>query len=132
MTRTLVARLDSVGDVLLAGPAIAAAASDGPVDVLCSPIGRPAAALLPGVDRLIELSAPWILHPAPPVDGAALTELIDTLSAVEYDRAAILTSSHQSALPTAMLLRLAGINRIAAVSNDYSGSLLDHRIPGDP
>ncbi len=32
----------------------------------------------------------------------------------------------------ALLLRLAGINRIAAVSNDYPGSLLDHRIPGDP
>ena len=31
-----------------------------------------------------------------------------------------------------LLLRLAGIGRIAAVSNDYPGSLLDHRIPGDP
>ncbi len=31
-----------------------------------------------------------------------------------------------------MLLRLAGVPRLAAVSNDYPGALLDHRIPGDP
>jgi ADP-heptose:LPS heptosyltransferase len=45
----------------------------------------------------------------------------------------ILTSFHQSALPTALLLRLAGVPVIAAVSDDYPGSLLDvrHRVPDD-
>ncbi len=44
--------------------------------------------------------------------------------------ALILTSFHQSPLPTALLLRLAGISRIAAISTDYPGALLDvrHRI----
>jgi ADP-heptose:LPS heptosyltransferase len=40
---------------------------------------------------------------------------------------------HQSPLPTALLLRLAGVPRIAAISEDYPGSLLDvrHRSEGD-
>jgi ADP-heptose:LPS heptosyltransferase len=32
----------------------------------------------------------------------------------------------------ALLLRLAGVERIVAISHDYAGSLLDLRIPGDP
>src|SRR4029450_12440281 len=44
-------------------------------------------------------------------------------------RALLLTSFHQSALPTAMLFRLAGIPEIAAVSEDYPGRLLDRRLP---
>ena len=43
----------------------------------------------------------------------------------------VFTSFHQSALPLALLLRMAGIGRIAAISDDYPGSLLDvrHRVP---
>jgi ADP-heptose:LPS heptosyltransferase len=132
VTRILVVRLDSVGDVLLTGPAVAAAAKCATVDVLCSSLGRPAAALLPGVDRTIVFDAPWILNPAPPLTADRMQALVDDLASRRYDAAAILTSSHQSALPTAMLLRLAGVPRLAAVSNDYPGALLDHRIPGDP
>jgi ADP-heptose:LPS heptosyltransferase len=132
MRRVLVVRLDSIGDVLLAGPAIAATAAGGSVDVLCSSVGRPAAELLPGVGRTIVFDAPWILQPGPPVTADGLQRLINELGAWSYDAAAILTSSHQSALPTAMILRLAGIPRLAAVSIDYPGSLLDHRLRGDP
>ncbi len=41
------------------------------------------------------------------------------------------TSFHQSALPLALLLRLAGSAAITAISDDYPGSLLDvrHRVP---
>jgi ADP-heptose:LPS heptosyltransferase len=132
MRRVLVVRLDSVGDVLLAGPAVAAAAASSSVDVLCSSIGRPAAELLPGVNRTLVFDAPWILQPAPPVTDADLRRVVDEVRRRGYAAAAILTSSHQSALPTATLLRLAGVPRLAAVSNDYPGSLLDHRLPGDP
>lgn len=132
MSRLLVVRLDSIGDVLLAGPAISVAAESSTVDVLCSSIGRPAAELLPGVERRIVFDAPWILNPAPPLSSRRLGALIDDIRSRNYDAAAILTSSHQSALPTAMVLRLAGVPRLAAVSNDYPGALLDHRIPGDP
>lgn len=132
MTRTLVVRLDSVGDVLLTGPAVAVAAAAGPVDYVASSIGAPAARLLPGVDRVITFDAPWILDPAPEPTEAAIAAFIDSIDGDVYGGAAILTSSHQSCLPTALLLRLAGVGRIAAVSHDYPGSLLDHRIKGDP
>jgi ADP-heptose:LPS heptosyltransferase len=130
--RILVVRLDSVGDVLLAGPAIAVAAASASIDVLCSSLGRPAANLLPGVDRTIVFDAPWILNPAPPIASDRLDAVIAEVARARYDAAAILTSSHQSALPTAMMLRLAGVPRLAAVSHDYPGTLLDHRILGDP
>jgi len=45
----------------------------------------------------------------------------------------VLTSFHQSPLPTALVLRMAGVGRITAASVDYPGSLLDVRLrPGDP
>ncbi len=48
--------------------------------------------------------------------------------------AVVFTSFHQSPLPTALLLRMAGVPRIAAISEDYPGALLDvrHRnVPDD-
>jgi ADP-heptose:LPS heptosyltransferase len=124
----LVARLDSLGDVLLAGPAVrAVAAGAEEVVFLCSPTGAPAARLLPGVARLIELTAPWIADPAPPVQRADLERVIAEVRAAGVDEAVILTSFHQSPLPLALLLRLAGVPRIAAASEDYPGSLLDVR-----
>ncbi|HEY1429530.1 MAG TPA: glycosyltransferase family 9 protein, partial [Candidatus Tumulicola sp.] len=47
--------------------------------------------------------------------------------------AIVFTSFHQSPLPMALLLRLAGVGKIAAISDDYAGSLLDvrHRVPDD-
>ncbi len=51
----LVVRADSMGDVLLTGPAIRAVAAGAErVVLLCSPQGRAAASLLPGVDELVE------------------------------------------------------------------------------
>ena len=119
--RTLVSRLDSMGDVLLAGPAVAALAGLGPVDMLCSHIGEQAAQLLPGVEDVLVFDAAWVLRDAPPIDANAISGLVTAISARGYARAAILTSSHQSALPLALVLRLAGIPEIAAVSLDYPG-----------
>jgi ADP-heptose:LPS heptosyltransferase len=130
--RILVVRLDNMGDVVLAGPAVAALAEIAAVDVLCSAVGRPAARLLPGVDDTVLFESPWIRSPAPPVDRADCDDLVDELAGRGYDAAAILGSSHQSPLPTALLLRFAGIREIAAVSRDYGGALLDHRLRGDP
>ena len=129
----LVARLDSVGDVLLACPAIrAVAAGAGRVTLLCGRRGRAAAELLPGVDEIVEHTAPWIDPEPDPVDRAATLSLVDDLSARRIDRALVLTSFHQSPLPLALLLRLAGVPEIAAVCEDYPGSLLDVRHHFDP
>lgn len=130
----LVVRQDGVGDVLLAGPAVRAVAHGaGRVTFLCGPAGRPAAELLPGVDAVIVHPAPWIDADPEPVDPAAMSRLVADLAARHIEEAAILTSFHQSALPLALLLRLAGVPRVVAVSDDYPGSLLDvrHRVPDD-
>ncbi|MFF0878609.1 HAD-IIIA family hydrolase [Micromonospora aurantiaca (nom. illeg.)] len=128
----LVVRSDAAGDVLVTGPGIRAVAAGAQrVVLLCGPRGRAAAELLPGVDEIIEAPLPWIDAPAPPVDPGAVRALTDRLSEVRADEAVVFTSFHQSALPLALLLRLAGVPRISAISDDYPGSLLDvrHRVP---
>lgn len=131
MTRVLVGRLDSAGDVLLAGPAVrAVAARADEVVFLCGPRGRAAAELLPGIDRLVVFHAPWIDPEPEPVTEDAMLDLVDTVRSMEPDEAIVITSFHQSPLPLALLLRMAGVRTIAAISEDYPGSLLDvrHRI----
>jgi len=130
----LVARQDSVGDVLLAGPAVrAVAAGAGRVTLLCGPRGREAARLLPGVDEVVVAHASWIDAEPERVTRAKVDALVDRLTNLELDQALILTSFHQSPLPLALLLRMAGVPTIAAVSVDYPGSLLDvrHRVDED-
>jgi ADP-heptose:LPS heptosyltransferase len=130
----LVARLDNDGDVLLTGPAIRAVAAGAErVTLLCGPRGRRAAELLPGVDAVVVHRAAWIDLEPVPVDRAAMLALVDELAALEVDEALVFVSFHQSALPLALLLRMAGVPRIAAISEDFPGSLLDlrHRDPGD-
>ena len=128
MAHVLVVRLDSAGDVLLSGPAVrAVAAGAARVTYLCGPQGRAAAGLLPGVDDIVVHRAPWIDPDPQPVSRAAVTALVDDIAGRNVDAAVILSSWHQSALPTALVLRMAGVPTIAAVSEDYPGSLLDVR-----
>jgi histidinol-phosphate phosphatase family protein len=128
----LAVRADSAGDVLICGPAIRAlAARAARVTLLCGSRGRAAAQLLPGVDEIIEWPMSWIDSAAGPVDRAGVTALLTEVSLRGIDEAVIFTSYHQSALPLALLLRLAGVGRISAISDDYAGGLLDvrHRVP---
>src|SRR3954447_7549762 len=132
--RAIVARLDNDGDVLLAGPAVrAVAAGADHVTLLCGPRGAHAASLLPGVDDVVVRRAEWIDPDAPPVDRAGVEAYISVLAGIGADVAVVLTSFHQSALPLALLLRMAGVPRIGAISEDFPGSLLDARVadPGD-
>jgi ADP-heptose:LPS heptosyltransferase len=127
----LVVRQDNAGDVLLAGPAVrAVAAGAGRVTLLCGPAGREAAGLLPGVDEVVVHPAEWIAADPEPVQRARIERRVGELAALRADCALILTSFHQSPLPQALLLRMAGVPRIGAISEDYPGSLLDvrHRV----
>jgi ADP-heptose:LPS heptosyltransferase len=127
----LAVRQDSLGDVLVTGPAIRALAAGGErVTLLCGPRGAAAARLLPGVDDVIVRLAPWIDPEPPAVSGDAIADLLGEVAALDPREAVIFTSFHQSPLPTALLLRLAGVPRVAAISEDYPGSLLDvrHRV----
>ncbi len=133
--RVLVARLDNIGDVLLAGPAVRAVAAHAEhVVLLAGPRGRAGAELLPGVDEVVEWCAPWIDPEPPALTEASVDALVKQVRDLRLDAAFILTSFHQSPLPLALVLRLAGVPWIGAISDDYPGSLLDlrHRVDGDP
>jgi ADP-heptose:LPS heptosyltransferase len=133
MTSVLAVRLDNEGDVLLTGPAIRAlAAGSERVTLWCGPRGARAAELLPGVDDVLVHLAAWIDPEPPPLDRRATLALVERIAGLGVDRAIVFTSFHQSPLPTALLLRLAGVGEIAAISEDYPGSLLDIRHRGLP
>jgi ADP-heptose:LPS heptosyltransferase len=126
--RVLVARLDNAGDVLLTGPAVrAVAASGADVISLTSSAGRAAAELLPGVSRVITFDAPWVAYEPPATDRSVVEQFIDHIAGLHLDEAIICTSYHQSPLPLALILRLAGVPVLAATSVDYPGTLLDVR-----
>jgi ADP-heptose:LPS heptosyltransferase len=130
----LIARLDNAGDVLLQGLLVRAVAQAADrVVFLASPQGTAAAELLPGVDEVITWHCPWIDGNPQEVDATDLAELVERITAAGVTEAVISTSFHQSPLPLALVLRLAGIGWISAISVDYPGSLLDvrHRVDDD-
>jgi ADP-heptose:LPS heptosyltransferase len=119
-----------MGDVLLTGPAVrAVAASGADVTFLAGRHGAEAAGLLPGVKRVLRWRVPWIDPEPGAFDPGQTQSLIRQVRELAPAAALVFTSFHQSALPTALALRLAGVPRIAAISEDYPGSLLDVRVP---
>lgn len=89
--------------------------------------------MLPGVDEVVVYEAPWVDLSPRPLEREETLGFVERVSRLGPDRALILTSFHQSPLPLALLLRMAGVPFIAANSVDYPGSLLDvrHRTPED-
>ena len=128
MSHVLAVRLDNEGDVLLTGPAIRSlAATSDRLTLLCGPSGRHAAALLPGVDEVLVWRAAWIDANPDPLRRDDVNGLVEAIAAAGIDRAVIFGSFHQSPLPTALLLRMAGVPWVGAISIDYPGTLLDLR-----
>jgi len=127
MRTVLVTRMDNDGDVLLAGPAIRALAARDRVVLLVAPSGEQAARLLPGVRDVLTWPCPWTGFAPPGADRRSVDTLIDTLALEQLGAGFILTSYHQSPLPMALILRLAGLKYLAADCEDYPGSLLDLR-----
>ncbi|MEJ5915808.1 glycosyltransferase family 9 protein [Pseudokineococcus sp. 1T1Z-3] len=130
--RVLAVRLDSDGDVLLTGPAVAAlgTGADGrprEVDLLVSPAGRAAGALLPGVAQLRVFDPPWSGYRPAALDPRAVEDLLGWLRERRHDEVVVVTSFHQSPLPMALLARMAGAPTVVGASEDYPGSLLDVR-----
>lgn len=132
--RVLVVRLDSMGDVLMVGPAVRAVAAQPDTELwfLAGPRGKSAARLLPGIDELRVIGIPWITAVDRPVDAALVAEVNALVAECRPDEAIILTAFHQSPLPMALLLRLAGVPVIRGASVEASAGLLDGRwIPGE-
>ncbi len=127
--RVAVVRLDGFGDVLLTGPAVRAVADRADeVTFIAGPRGAEAAALLPGVDRVEVLDAPWVPLGHTRFSGGAVNRAIDRWRAAPFDAAVVFTSWHQSPLPVALMLRLADTAAIAGISDDHPGALLDVRL----
>ena len=131
MKRFLAVRQDNNGDVTLLGPALRALAAHGHVTLVCGPAGEGAARLLPGVSAVEVIRAEWIEGNPGPVRPERIAADVARFAEAAADEAFVFTSFHQSPLPTALLLRLAGVPQIAAISVDYPGSLLDTRVPVD-
>jgi ADP-heptose:LPS heptosyltransferase len=136
--RLLVVRLDNLGDVILATPAIRAlrrALPEARLTLLASPVGSQVAELNPDVDDAIVYRAPWmdpdrLLHQEPSRDWSVAAEIRRR----GIDGAVIFTSYHQSSLPAAYLCYLADVPLRHAASVDGPGSLLTsrHRHPTTP
>src|SRR5690242_17419572 len=95
-SHVLVVRLDSMGDVLVCGPAVPAVAGGTKrVTMLAGPAGSAAARMLPGVNGVVEWDCPWISAVPKPVDRLEVQSLLRSLAASRIDEAVILTSFHQ-------------------------------------
>jgi lipopolysaccharide heptosyltransferase II len=124
-------RLDTMGDVLMTGPAMRALRSAVPgrrITLLTSPQAAAIAELMPEVDEAIVYEAPWMKHSGAP-DPAADVSMIAALRERAFDAAVIFTVYTQSALPAALLCHLAGIPLRAAHSREKPYRLLTHRLP---
>jgi hypothetical protein len=86
------------------------------VVLLCSAAGAPAGELSLGVDGALRWDCLWISADPGAVRHADVGGLVERLAAEQISVAAVSTSFHQSPLQTALLLRLAGVRRISAIS----------------
>jgi ADP-heptose:LPS heptosyltransferase len=83
------------------------------------------------VHKVLTFDAGWIEQDKPAVVPGAVAACIGGVQRESPDEAIILTSDRQSCLPTALMLRQAGVPRLTGLSRDSAGSLLDVRIAGD-
>jgi lipopolysaccharide heptosyltransferase II len=123
----LCVRLDTIGDVLMATPAIRALReqrAERRITLLTSPSGAEIARLVPEVDVVIPYMAPW-MKPAP-ADPSSRSDcaMVERLRAGRFDAAAIFTTFSQSALPAALTCHLAGIPHRLAHSREKPYHLL--------
>lgn len=133
--RVLLLRLDGLGDLLMSTPAMAAVRESLPqarLTLLASPVGAALAPHLPWLDQVMSYEAPWVKPGAAAADrppGEADEALLQQLRQARFDAAIIFSTCTQSALPAALLCRLAGIPLRLAHARENSYGLLSHRLP---
>ena len=125
----LLVRLDNLGDVLMTTPALQALGAD-PGRRLTLLGSRSSLALVPHLPRLddaLVFDAPWVKGP---VQGPrAERRFIAQLARRRFDAAIVFTVCTQSALPAALLLRLAGIPLRLAYARENPYELLSDWVP---
>ena len=130
--RVLVVRLDNLGDLLMTTPALNAIRQSLPraaLTLLGSPSAVAALQHLPMLDAGIAYDAPWtgLQAATPEADHRMLTRL----ACGQFDAAIIFTVCTQSALPAALLCRMAGVPLRLAHSRENPYGLLSDWVP-DP
>lgn len=129
--KLLAIRLDGLGGVLMTTPALAALKQGVPdmhITLLASAAGAAARDYLSEVDEVIAYDAPWSKGRKAQAQPKAEEELaiVHRLVHERFDAAVIFTGCVESALPAAMLCRLAGIPlRLAHCSDNPHGLLTD-------
>ncbi len=128
----LCVRLDNMGDVLMTTPALKALREAVPgrrITLLASRSGAALAPYLDCVDATIAYDAPWVRQQAPTGAPAADAAMLATLAARGFDAAIVFTVYSQSALPAALMCRLAGIPRVLAHCRENPYALLADWVP---
>jgi lipopolysaccharide heptosyltransferase II len=132
--RVLALRTDNLGDVLMTTPALAALREGLPrahITLLGSPSSAAMAPHLPMVDEVWTCRPPWM--PGADDDGAAPGQaeqaLIERLAGGAFDAAVIFTVCTQSALPAALVCRMAGIGQRLAHCRENPYALLTDWVP---
>lgn len=128
LARVLAIRLDNLGDLLMTTPALAAMRASLPaaqITLLTSPGAAAAAPHLPMVDAVWPWQVPWM----PGAGGGREIELVERLANGGFDAAVIFSVCTQSALPAALVCRMAGIPRRLAHSRENPYGLLTHWVP---
>ncbi len=130
--KVLVVRLDNLGDLLMTTPAIAAirhASEAVHITLLGSTSGAAALRHIPVLDDVLVYDAPWSKGLGNERSILADRHMVDELARRRFDAAVIFTVCTQSALPAALLCRLAGIPLRLAHSRENPYELLTHWVP---
>lgn len=125
--RVLAVRLDNLGDLLMTTPALAALRESLPqahLTLLASRAGVALAPHLSAIDEVIEFDAPWVGASTGAPD--AEQRLLQRLAEGQFDAMVAFTVCTQSALPMALLARMAGIGLRLAHCRENPYHLLSH------
>lgn len=117
-SRILCVAEDDMGDVIMSSPAFRAlkGAYNSHITLLTSSVGVPVTPFIKDVDEVIVHDLPWVKAPDRRWKGldkldSGLNRLVERIRKSHFDGAVIFTSYSQNALPTALLLYMAGVPR---------------------
>jgi lipopolysaccharide heptosyltransferase II len=130
----LVVRVDHLGDVVMTTPAITAIRHSSPgarITLLASRAGAAARRHIPALDDAIAYDAPWTVGTAQGEGRSAQGDkrLVNELCRRGFDAAIIFTACAHSALPAALVCRLAGIPMRLGYSREDPCDLLTDWVP---
>ena len=130
LSRVLAIRLDSIGDVVMLGPALRALREKLPqaeITLMTSSAGREAASMIPWVDHVLVQDVPWqdsslknLLNSKEEMD------FIERLRERQFSLAMIFNTISQSSYPAAYACSLAGIPYRVGFSDDLDRGALSH------